>query len=414
VRSPKIFISHSANDDAAAAAVLHQLTAALESNGFEVLVDRREIAFGDRWRKKIGQMLSECDGAVAVLTKKALTASQWVAYELALLSNRSLREPDQFILLPVPVGISPTQMRRHGWGDPFWLTELQMSDSATPAKLSLQVVGRLKFLLELQDTDGPCAELEEYLTDLLIGIRNETLLAKAAALLNLDLRAYPTSRARLLARRLLIVQNLPALLDAIRYLGRSTVIGSRALEFLELTVPFCWIDPHAAARISMIAGQSSEVRRVVALGLNSSQPDTPRMYVRRACPSPRCWPVLQAPSVQDGSVEGLVEDIHGMLEVALKRFQRRGGEYVQRHLQTYPHFVVLPPPPIGEDELQRVCKEFPHIIFLILAGDHTESTFLELNLSRAEFLVPALDPATEAETLFACDQLRYELEDITK
>ncbi len=65
--SPRIFISHSAHDPADVD-MLTKLEAALDENGFDVLVDRTRLdeQTGVLWRDAIGSWLEICDGAVVL------------------------------------------------------------------------------------------------------------------------------------------------------------------------------------------------------------------------------------------------------------------------------------------------------------------------------------------------------------
>jgi hypothetical protein len=94
----KIFISHSANDDAFAARVRDVVTARLRERGYEVLVDTDALVVGEDWAPQLYQWLEECQSAIILLSHKAL-ASIWVRREINILLWRRSRNPS---LLVVP------------------------------------------------------------------------------------------------------------------------------------------------------------------------------------------------------------------------------------------------------------------------------------------------------------------------
>ena len=64
----RIFISHSSNHDAFAAAVRDAVDEELDRTGHTPLVDAALINPGDRWRAKLLGWLGACHGAVVLLT----------------------------------------------------------------------------------------------------------------------------------------------------------------------------------------------------------------------------------------------------------------------------------------------------------------------------------------------------------
>ena len=95
---PQVFISHSSHQADARDARL-KLESALETAGFGVLVDQRELQLGDKWRRKVFTMTFECHAAVVVLSDDALT-SEYVFQEIAWLTARRYLD-DRFVIVPV-------------------------------------------------------------------------------------------------------------------------------------------------------------------------------------------------------------------------------------------------------------------------------------------------------------------------
>src|SRR5688500_10529434 len=84
---PRIFISHSARNDAETMALLDTISAALSAD-FAVHVDKEHLKAGDDWRHTLNTWIGGCDAAVLLLSPKALE-SAFVAYEISILAFRA-------------------------------------------------------------------------------------------------------------------------------------------------------------------------------------------------------------------------------------------------------------------------------------------------------------------------------------
>jgi|GEM_PF-5823535 len=73
----KIFISYSRRD----LAHTDNLVLALEKAGFEVLIDRRDLPYGEEWQKELAYFIGESD-IVLWLVSRASVESKWVRWEL--------------------------------------------------------------------------------------------------------------------------------------------------------------------------------------------------------------------------------------------------------------------------------------------------------------------------------------------
>jgi hypothetical protein len=103
----RIFISHSTDrDDTDGKNFVLDVAGGLEQAGFEVFLDRKSLEGGDDWSFKIANYLGYCQGAVVLLSKRAL-ASPYVQAEASDLFFRWKREgrtPDGSPVFPlVPV-----------------------------------------------------------------------------------------------------------------------------------------------------------------------------------------------------------------------------------------------------------------------------------------------------------------------
>jgi hypothetical protein len=83
--NPRIFISHG-NRDTEALLFLDQLSEKLQEQGFDVLVDRRRLQGGAKWRDEIYTWLGLCHAAVIVLSENVFEQdSIWVPRETSIL-----------------------------------------------------------------------------------------------------------------------------------------------------------------------------------------------------------------------------------------------------------------------------------------------------------------------------------------
>jgi TIR domain-containing protein len=84
----RVFISYSRNDIAFA----EQLTSALKLYGFECLIDHHSIAGGEEWKRRLGDLISEADTIIFVLSPKSARSKicTWEVEEAVRLNKRIL------------------------------------------------------------------------------------------------------------------------------------------------------------------------------------------------------------------------------------------------------------------------------------------------------------------------------------
>jgi WD40 repeat protein len=92
----RIFISYSRSDSTGADALVDALTA----RGFDVMIDRRILEFGEKWQAELAEFIRQSD-TVIWLVSEASVRSPWVNWELDEVGRRSKR------LVPVMVGETP-------------------------------------------------------------------------------------------------------------------------------------------------------------------------------------------------------------------------------------------------------------------------------------------------------------------
>lgn len=73
----QVFISYSRRNSAAADA----LVAALEDRGFEVVIDRRDLPFGEKWQPELAEFIRNSDTVIWLVSEDSV-ASKWCNWEL--------------------------------------------------------------------------------------------------------------------------------------------------------------------------------------------------------------------------------------------------------------------------------------------------------------------------------------------
>jgi hypothetical protein len=143
---PRIFISHSNNDDATPP-YLDSLTSTLTAANFDVLLDRHRLQPGAEWRRDIYSWMGICHAAIILLSKAANHPNSiWVPRETNILLWRRTIDPS-FVVLPVCIGALTRDDLRTGPFADTRLEELQFLPTAPPATLSQDVLARLRPLL---------------------------------------------------------------------------------------------------------------------------------------------------------------------------------------------------------------------------------------------------------------------------
>jgi hypothetical protein len=84
----RVFISYSRDD----LKFVDQLDAALNLCGFECLIDRHDISGGEDWKRRLGNLISEADTVVFVLSPTSARSEicEWEVEEAARLNKRIL------------------------------------------------------------------------------------------------------------------------------------------------------------------------------------------------------------------------------------------------------------------------------------------------------------------------------------
>lgn len=162
----EVFVSYSRRDTMAVDA----LATGLSSRGFEVLIDRRSLPFGEMWQAELSELIRRCD-TVVWLISAASVKSKWVNWELDEVAKRAKRL--------VPVIIDDTSRG----GLPRQLGEINI----LPSEGMFDVTRDLDTLVEVLNTDygwlKEGSRLADRAHEWLAGGRNEALLLRGASLL---------------------------------------------------------------------------------------------------------------------------------------------------------------------------------------------------------------------------------------
>ncbi len=73
----KVFISYSRRD----LGLADRLVSGLEKQGVEVLIDRRDLPYGEEWQKELADFIRMSDTVVWLVSPDSI-ASKWVNWEL--------------------------------------------------------------------------------------------------------------------------------------------------------------------------------------------------------------------------------------------------------------------------------------------------------------------------------------------
>jgi TIR domain len=95
-----LFISYSRRDMAVADA----LVTALEGEGFEITIDRRDLPYGEEWQKELADFIRDSDTVIWLISPDSV-ASKWCNWELGEVGRLNKR------LVPVKIGdVSPEEL----------------------------------------------------------------------------------------------------------------------------------------------------------------------------------------------------------------------------------------------------------------------------------------------------------------
>lgn len=403
---PKIFISHSAKDDLARK-LLTYLFEGLCNDGFDVFVDREILQGGDGWRAKIKEWIWQCDAAIILLSKDALS-SDWVKYEATLLCQRREGNPGNFKLIPIYFpDVTPEIIKQKM--DPIQLNEIEgieiqtlKIDNKEIEKILLKIKQQLAPLLE---RDCIRNELEEYLNKIIyFNCQNEEVLKEICNSLDINITgSLMIKDLSLLITRALF--ELPGNIGSERFHKLTKVIKSikpiidnnRIKTIINILTPFCWVNPEIAVKIPFIA-QCKSTPRVVVWRRRWSLSELMHLY--RAY----CRTFIRVVKISDSFSGEIKYDLmlirSSLGSVLCYNPEVTNEEINQRILDLEAKreavFLVIPAYSIDKDMVFEIIKNWPKLVVFLYDKDIDKSKLNERGLHEIVILEPLLDLEIES------------------
>jgi hypothetical protein len=411
---PKIFLSHSARSDQAAA-ILAEIYRLLTERHFDVLLDRARLdeEAGRPWRTALNTWMELCQGGVILMDEGALR-SDWVRHEASILAWRHNRD-SRFQLVPIVVPpVTAAQFSEFGFA-PSDIAALQVLTARTPTDAPVDRCGPPRPCPDQDHVDTLCRRFEalragrreltsiERIEDLLASDLRSVdpeLIQQASSTLGEDLGRWSPNVApsRALARLLLRA----GLMDSIPVLGHLPL---EPLQFQRVSrlLATAWINCRAVEPIRRIA-QGPEQQRSIAI--NSDEPLLSGWYLLRAGGAATAWPQIE---VRLGTAEDDPDAVIARIDQALLL---RGPPHVagiaeKRYLSRFrsptatqagPIFLTFASPEPDPDILDRLRQEFPAFTFFLRTGSYVPPPQQELSRRGGYFLRPEIqtDAADQA------------------
>ena len=381
---PRIFISHSAKDRAAAA-LLEALEHTLQENGFDVFVDRTRLLPGSVWSKEIYTFIALCHGAIVLLSETALE-SPWVQAEVATLNPRRVADPESFLIVPVLVDPVTDADLETGALAPFELARLQAVKHATADDVPRIIERFLALRDRFRDTpfDRLAAVVVHEMPE------DAPLLESAAREMGVTLKDVQPDRAARAVAMAFFHVGLEKVEDGLRLLAQR-MSKTGATKVVKVVVPF-WVDAVAVA--PLIRATLSPPPRPVSL-LNASREWTARQYIHRAEGRyPFTWHIIPITGAGGEHTAGTV------ISEIRDYFRKRADEPVdddwidRRIAGSKDKVMVVMPPTIRIETIAAVRRKYPHCVCLALTGRHVPKPerFEDLD---AVVLTPALQDDQE-------------------
>jgi len=418
-RKARVFISGSSKEPKVQE-IQTALYAELETSGVLVpLMDRQDLEPGDMWRARINLWVGGCDAAVMLLSPQALQ-SDWVFYEMALLTYRNETDPG-FLVLPVYVDITPEEVAASRFHSTA-MTSIQNVPGAgrTVAVIVDDVVKELA--KAAYRSDSPVERQAKRLASRL-DLFEKKALEEASGFIQYDLKPWlPADDVRLLLAVQLqsvgMEAAIPALMSLQYNLPAALAEPERERWLHEVTelVASSWVDYRSSDRIAEIA-KAKTVR--FAVGLNTSSDLTARMYVLRAgLEEPRPWMVVSCDGIVgqkttretiDELTAKVARAIGGALKSAPDLATVAAKLRTRNKVVSQPLFVSLPAAGISDEILTALLVTFPHVVFFLLMGEDGLSREPLLTSAMLEILFPHLVRGDEALFLEAYERFQWSI-----
>ena len=404
----RIFISHS-NSDPHSPAYIEAIDTALTAAGFDVLVDRKRLEPGAKWRDDIYTWMGMCHGAVILMSEAAIRpGSIWVPRETNILLWRRTLDR-KFVVIPAclaPVG--PEDLKSGVFTD-MQLGEIQAAPAATAAELAAALT---VCFAPLAAPKTPLEVLASRLVELLLAV-SDGAIEEAIEELAIDLGpCTPVGDPRRALALGLLQVPLRRSLCALEILAEY-MEGSKADQILSMIAP-SWVDPCAARWLADCGGRIEDKPAAV---LNAATPFCARMYVDRAsCRPPKTrWPIVHSTGVHG---ERPAQEIAAEVEQNLiQEFRLADDPQVpdprarlatllrERQREGRPVFAALRFSAAIAGALSELQRLLPSVTFVLLSGDEFPSAPM-LEGRRVRLVEPPLKPGAEAQAQLDFDYVR--------
>lgn len=372
--------------------MLDALEKKLKQRGFDVLLDRKRLEGGQRWRQELHTWMASCHGAVILFSENAYKDSEWVLKEATILSWRKALDPD-FEL--VPVTLSPVKGTWLSKGDyePLALGEIQTIDGDLREKAVTKVVARLAPLLDACPAT-PLDEVLSFLAEKLRPIKPATL-KNIAAKLGKPIQWDPArDTADQFAREILHV-DLARVKDVM--LELQPFVSADALEIVNMVAPFC-IDPVVAAPVARVALRTPAKPPRDAVALNATDPDIGELHIQRARQRLLRWVVI--PVTAGGGADQTGSLLRQIREALLVKVPQGRGKpaILASVLKTAredgdPYFILLQKY-VAPEVLRKLRDDYPDCTFVVLTGNARTAAYEKPNAG-VRLLRPPLGQGVE-------------------
>lgn len=406
---PRVFISHSAKEPDARAA-LTELVDASRVSGFEPVVDYERLRIGELWWEALSLELRTAHAVVVLISPSALDSTRVLQEVTLALDNRlDARGNVRVFVLRVP-DVSYQAIERSPLGA-VGLHDIQSQIVRDTATLRSIVPGMLRAILAAY-ADRPHEALEAALETCLAELQPHAL-QLAAESLGLEVRLHsPLVLGARIAQELLEYSDHP-------------VIGARKVQrFLEgVLVP---ISRHRAETVLDIAFACAvlpdevrgQLQRVLegrpygaAAVVTVEKAETGYLYVRRACCTPHAWNTHNTTGLgADRHLDELLADVRAYVIESLgfdaddnPNDRELDDELTAFEESAGPVVVILKAVP-DQQLLRHLVSRMPRVLFLFVSG-----SIRPTQTNGLHWLTPALDPQQENVVLRVRHQIRSRL-----
>ncbi len=415
---PKIFISHSSDDDADdgerrwAREIREELTARLSAS-YDVLIDRTGLKAGRSWRNAINGWLGACDGAITLLSSKALE-SAWVGYEVSVLAFRKQQAGDGFAVVPVHLAqagsfadwprVDPTQLLE-GQGIDGHFVETWDAPAANADRVTAleRVCADVAAALDgLVPSDAPpVARAIRQVTAALqtVAQSGEHEISQSIDELGDAVEGWGRCDEDVehLARCMVTLGLCKNVAKCLRRLAPK--LGPEGLCNIIDALASSWVDLRAVELVKGAAAAS----RVVASNVEHADTAWFYMWAQADMPPSQSWkvaPVVWAPRADDADGEALIEAIDISLRDVLRRDTR--ADVIEK-LEDMAFaddrvFATVRHDGLDAPLLDRVLDVFPELCLFLFDSDRVRAASTVVNSAHADriFLAPDVERDDES------------------